>query len=217
LRVARFTDTALTSCQRADLAKYRYDVFVGRLGWDLPCQPGHDQDQFDVPHAVHVLASDDEDQILGYARLLPTTSDYLLGSLFPELLSGHAPPNDPRIWELSRYAATDTRPAASAGTRDDEIVVGKLVLLNAIRTAQQHGAQSLVFCTTVAIERLAMRWGVDIRRLGAPVRSNGQLLVAAIIDFTPRTLAALTGDASAKPAPCINPAAVHAPSELLAA
>jgi N-acyl-L-homoserine lactone synthetase len=49
-----------------------------------------------------------------------------------------------------------------------------------------------VCCTTVGIERLAHRWGVDIQRLGPPHRSGGGLLVAARIDCTERTIAALT-------------------------
>ena len=189
----------LTTTARDEVARYRYDVFVGRLGWDLPCAPGYDQDQFDVAEAVHVVANDDADRILGYARLLPTTGPYLLGSLFPELLGGQQPPSDPSIWELSRYTATDTRPGVAA-SRHAEVVVGKLVLLEAIRAAVQRGAGSIVFCTTVAIERLAMRWGVDIRRLGAPVRGDGMLLVAALIDFTPKTFAALAvTEAEARP------------------
>lgn len=193
MRIVRYADTALTNTARVDLARYRYDVFVGRLGWNLPCPAGYDQDQFDTPQALHVVASDDADQILGYARLLPTTGEYLLAALFPELLGAAQPPCDPRIWELSRYAATDTR--STPASRADEVLVGKLVLLAAIRTAAQQGATSIVFCTTVAIERLAMRWGVDLRRLGAPVRSNGQLLVAALIAFTPKTFAALAAAA----------------------
>jgi N-acyl-L-homoserine lactone synthetase len=214
LRIDQYADAMLTAAARDDLARYRYDAFVGHLGWELPCAPGRDQDQFDTADAVHVVASDDAGQILGYARLLPTTGPYVLSSLYPELLSGQRPPADPRLWELSRYTAIDTRPGAT-GSHHDEVAVGKHVLLAAIRAAAQRGASSIVFCTSLAIERLAMRWGVDIRRLGTSLRSGGILLVAALIDFTPRTFTALAAAADeattsrVPPERCEDLAAIH--------
>lgn len=191
MRIHRYADTALSAATRTELAAYRYDVFVGRLGWELPCRPGCDQDQFDKDDAVHLVARSDEGRVIGYARLLPTEGSYLLGELFPQLLAGHQPPRDAQIWELSRYAAMDILQQGLPGASAADLLVGKQLLLQAIRTAAQAGAKRLIFCTTVAIERLAMRWGVDIQRLGAPVRSEGQLLVAAMIEFSEKTFDAL--------------------------
>jgi len=196
MKLSRHADLDLNPITRAELARYRYDVFVGRLGWQLPSSACQDQDQFDVPGAVHIVAHDDEDCMVGYARLLPTTGPYLLASLFPELLGGQPMPCDPQIWELSRYAGMDIRSAPGRMAADSDVVIGKRVLLQAIQTAAQGGAQRLIFCTNVAIERLAMRWGVDIRRVAAPVRHGKQLLVAALIEFTPQTFAALQAPAS---------------------
>lgn len=182
------TDFALSGATRAELAAYRYEVFVGRLGWELPCPVGHDQDQFDIPEALHLAARSDEGHVIGYARLLPTTGRYLLAELFPQLLGDQPVPQDAAIWELSRYAAMNTRGPTDAHA---DLLVGKQVLLQAVHTASLHGAERLVFCTSVAIERLAMRWGVDIRRMGPPVRHGQQLLVAALIEFNDKTLAAL--------------------------
>jgi N-acyl-L-homoserine lactone synthetase len=210
MKITCHDDTALTTSRRAALARYRYDVFVGRLGWNLPCEPGYDQDQFDLPQAIHLVAEADDEHILGYARLLPTTGDYLLGNLFPELLGGALPPSDPTLWELSRYAASDTRGLSKA---DAEVAVGKHVLLTAIQVAAQAGACGLMFCTTVAIERLAMRWGVSIRRLGPPVRNNGQLLVAALIEFTEQTFTALAPQLAPE-TEAVNPALLPAAQNL---
>ncbi|MCV2419327.1 acyl-homoserine-lactone synthase [Paucibacter sp. DJ2R-2] len=182
-------DTALSERARFELASYRHEVFVERLGWDLPCQPGLDQDQFDLPQAVHLAARADDGHLIGYARLLPTTGRYLLAELFPDLLGQQAAPQDAAVWELSRYAAMDTH---GSGNASDELFVGKQVLLRAILTAAGSGAERLVFCTSVAIERLAMRWGVDIHRMAPPVRHGRQLLVAAVIEFSEQTLRALS-------------------------
>lgn len=193
MKLSQIADRELNPMSRAELARYRYQVFVGHLGWQLPATGEEDQDQFDVASAVHIVAHDDDRSMVGYARLLPTTEPYLVAKLFPELLGGQEAPSDPRIWELSRYAAMSLRTTGLAGKSPDDIAVGKQVLLQAIETAAQAGAERLIFCTTVAIERLAMRWGVDIRRVAPPVRRDQQLLVAAIIEFTPQTLAALKG------------------------
>lgn len=201
-------DVSLNGATRAELAAYRYEVFVGRLGWELPCPVGHDQDQFDIPQALHLAARAEEGHLIGYARLLPTTGRYLLAELFPQLLGDQPVPQDAAIWELSRYAAMNTRGPADAHA---DLLVGKQVLLQAVQTAALHGAQRLVFCTSVAIERLAMRWGVDIRRMGPPVRHGQQLLVAALIEFNDKTLAAL-GASPEVPHAAASLAALRAPA-----
>src|SRR4051794_24886728 len=55
------------------LAGYRHQVFVERLGWELPSQPGYEQDQFDRADTVHVVARNASGDIVGCGRLLPTS------------------------------------------------------------------------------------------------------------------------------------------------
>ncbi|MBL8509853.1 MAG: GNAT family N-acetyltransferase, partial [Chitinimonas sp.] len=94
------------------LARYRHRVFVEKLGWQLKCQDGLEFDQFDRPDTLYVVAQDQDDQVVGGARLLPTTRPYLLGEIFPQLLNGQPVPNSSDIWELSRFAAVDFSEAA---------------------------------------------------------------------------------------------------------
>jgi acyl homoserine lactone synthase len=186
MRIKRHTDDELSLDARSAIARYRYQVFVESLGWKLPCATGFEQDEFDSEDATHLVAQTHEDQIVGYARLLPTTGPYLLGVHFAHLLGDATPPSSPAIWELSRFATND---ATSSEAKDR---VGKKLLLEAIRCATERGCQQLVFCTTVGIERLARRWGTDIHRLGPPQRFGGDLLVAASIICNDMTRAALT-------------------------
>ncbi|MFT3665948.1 acyl-homoserine-lactone synthase [Piscinibacter sp.] len=176
MRIACFADSELTDSSRCDIARYRYRVFVGQLGWDLPVPHDHDQDGFDVAYTRHVVATE-VNTIVGYARLLPTTRPYLLRSVFPDLLNGGSAPCDEEVWELSRYAATDLRHGDASP--DISTIVGKALLLEAMRVTQAQGAHTLVFCTTVAVERLSRRWGMDTRRLGPTKRTSAGLLVAA--------------------------------------
>ncbi len=130
MQIAAYTDAALTHSNRRAMARYRYRVFVGQLGWDLPVPVDCDQDQFDNPHTRHLIAYDRE-EVVGYARLLPTTQPYLLQTLFPELLNGMGAPVDEGVWELSRYAATDLRHGNAAV--EMSMPVGKALLLEAMR------------------------------------------------------------------------------------
>lgn len=182
-----YADHELTTTMRAQIAQYRYEVFVRQMGWELPCEAGFEQDEFDAPRAVHVVAFDDEERIIGYGRLLPTTQPYLLQTHFASLVQGGPMPQQQQIWELSRYTAADPqRPGARQDSR-----VGKQLLLEAIGFAARRGATSFVCCTSVAIERLSQRWGLTMHRMGPPQRLDGYLLVAGQIDFTAKTLEAL--------------------------
>ena len=89
------------------VARYRYQLFVERLGWKLQARNGIELDQFDRPDTLYVVAQNVQGDILGCARLLPTTKPYLLGEIFPQLLNGLPPPCSSEVWELSRFASGD--------------------------------------------------------------------------------------------------------------
>ena len=71
-----------------DVARFRHMVFVERLGWSLQTHDNTEHDQFDRPDTVYVVTKNDEGDIFGCARLLPTIRPYLLGEVFPQLLNG---------------------------------------------------------------------------------------------------------------------------------
>ncbi|MBA2674456.1 acyl-homoserine-lactone synthase [Ramlibacter sp.] len=193
MQIRCYTDENLTPALRAATARYRHEVFVEQMGWELPCEPGYEQDEFDTAGATHVLAfNEDDGRIVGYGRLLPTTQTYLLEKHFASLVNG-TPPRTAGVWELSRYTASDPH-----GGKTQDAEVGKRVLLAAMRFAAARGAHSLVCCTTVAIERLSNRWGVQMQRLGPPQRIDGFLLIAGQIAFTQEACEAL-GAAPVRP------------------
>ena len=189
--IEQLSGRIMSSVARSAVARFRYGVFVQDLQWTLPCKEGAEQDEFDTTDATHIVAYSDDGAVMGYARLLPTDRPYLLATHFPHLLNGQEPPCTPFIWELSRFAA-----GIGPGTGPDDstcmrTLVGKRVLLEAVKFGQARECRQLVFCTTVAIERLARRWGVDVRRLGRPCRVGPDLLVALSIECTDHTIAAL--------------------------
>jgi len=178
------------------LAGYRYQVFVERLGWELQTLPGHEQDQFDHEDTVHVVARDDDGSIVGCGRLLPTTESYLLESVFPELLNGLPVPRHETVWELSRFAAMDTKVHEGRASGRGEHVAER-VLLEALRFCAARGVTHLLAVSTLAVERMIQRVGVDVRRIGPPSKIGGQMVLAFVIGVNDRSLDALAAYESA--------------------
>ncbi|UXH77464.1 acyl-homoserine-lactone synthase [Roseateles amylovorans] len=213
MRIELIDDQAVSATTRGAIARYRHRVFIESLQWDLPCDPGHEQDEFDAEGATH-LAAFDGDQVVGYARLLPTLRPYLLATHFANLLNGAAAPQSAEVWELSRFAAGHAAQPGSASDAKAHTRIGKRVLLEAVRFVMARNGEQLICCTTVAVERLAHRWGVDIERLGPPVRTSAGLLVAARIHCSRQTLEALEPAAVQITSTAGSAASLHAPGHV---
>lgn len=166
------------------IAHYRYRVFEETLQWGLPCEPGLEVDQFDHAQTLYVVAHKDDGEIVGVARLLPTTSPYLLGEVFPQLLDGKPVPASEEVWELSRFAAVDfAEPAVRALPRQFSSGVAVELLQAAFRAAAAHGAKRLVTVSPVGVERLLRKQRVQARRIGMPMMVGGDPICAIEISI----------------------------------
>jgi acyl homoserine lactone synthase len=162
---------------------FRHEIFVRRLGWSLPMIEGVERDQYDNEDAIYFIARDPADHITACARLLPTTRQCLLSELAGDLLGHNPPPQDPWIWELSRFATSVRK---SGEGRVLSLSQPTLDLLAAIIDfARQRDIKRLVLGTFVAIERLLIRAGFDIHRLAAPRRMPDGLFVVVFIEVHP--------------------------------
>ena len=75
----------LSAAMIAELGRYRHQVFIEKLGWDVVSTSRvRDQefDQFDHPQTRYIVAMGRQG-ICGCARLLPTTDAYLLRKSSP--------------------------------------------------------------------------------------------------------------------------------------
>lgn len=166
-------------------AAYRYKVFVERLGWQLSTQNGFEQDQFDRPDTLYVVARNELGEICGCARLLPTTRPYLLAEVFPQLLNGASPPNVPEVWELSRFAAIDLNAnTTSALGHSSPIAIG--LLKEAMACAMARGADRLITVSPIGVERILQRGafqraGFHTHRAGPPIIIDGNPIFACWI------------------------------------
>ncbi len=177
----------LTSTIKNDLFKYRFDVFVKTLGWNLNTPNGIEVDQFDHDETLYVVAKDNFGDIMGCARLLPTTKPYLLEVVFPELLNGLDVPKSSDIWEISRF--TNVQPGESTNNsaignngQISELSFSNL-LHSAIACAKAQGAKRLISVSPVGIERLLRKVGIKAYRAGPPKIIDGHAILACWIDI----------------------------------
>lgn len=173
----------LPAHKTTQLFKYRYQVFVELLGWQLDVPPGRETDQFDHDDTLYVIAEDEAGSIVGCARLLPTTAPYLLEEVFPELLNGAPIPKSADIWELSRFTSCDLNSVSNtrSGQFSSEDTVD--LLEASLDCARRHGAKRVISVSPIGVERLLRRAGFKARRAGPPTIVDGYPLVACWIDL----------------------------------
>jgi len=160
--------------------EFRHEIFVRRLGWSVPLIEGEERDQYDNDNTVYFVVQDGTAGVTACARLLPTTTNYMLAELFGDLLGGQSPPCDPGIWELSRFA-TNTRKSGEG--RVLSLADPTLNLLSAVtQFARHHDIRRLILVTSVAIERLLIRAQFDVHRIAPPRRMPDGLFVALFIE-----------------------------------
>ncbi|MFC3110466.1 acyl-homoserine-lactone synthase [Undibacterium arcticum] len=165
------------------ISSYRHKVFVDTLGWQLQTQNGLELDQFDRPDTLYVATQDDEGQVNGCARLLPTDRPYLLGEVFPELMNGLVPPCTPDVWELSRFAAMDFNNRTSSALGQFSSPVAVRLLQESIACAATHGAKRLITVSPIGIERLLRKAGFHAHRAGPPMVIGGHPIFACWIEL----------------------------------
>lgn len=166
----------------AEIGLYRYRVFVEKLGWELRCEVGLEYDQFDRDDTVYVVAQDNDRQIIGLARLLPTSRPYLLGEVFPQLMNGLPVPASDDVWELSRFVALDFKEQAASASMQFSSPVAINLLRESIVVAFRLGASRLITVSPLGVERLLRKAGFKAYRAGPPMVVDGHAIFANWID-----------------------------------
>ncbi|MCY4044254.1 MAG: GNAT family N-acetyltransferase [Cellvibrionales bacterium] len=181
--ISGFSDAIKPETKQA-LFEYRYKVFIERLGWDMATQNGIEIDQFDHDGTFHIIANSPEGEVVGCARLLPTTKPYLLEDVFPELLNGQPAPKSDDVWELSRFTTVNlntqqkTQGAMQAQLPHETL---QNLLYKAMACAKENGAKMIISVSPLGIERLLRNLGVPSKRMGPPLLIDGHKLIACLI------------------------------------
>ncbi|HZV98531.1 MAG TPA: acyl-homoserine-lactone synthase [Methylophilaceae bacterium] len=161
-----------------DMHKLRAKVFKDRMGWDVPIISGMEIDGYDAIEPTYMLIRESEGMLIGCWRILPTVGPYMLKDSFPELLHGQSAPEDPKIWELSRFAIeTDGRHNFGFSEVAMESI-GEIIAYG-----HRMNVDYYVTVTTTAIERLLRRAGLVTSRFGPPIRIGVENAIALYVDI----------------------------------
>lgn len=184
------TRSQLSSSAEAELASYRYEIFVDRLHWQLPAEVGREFDQFDRADTRYVIARDAHGRVCGCARLLPTTQAYLLDEVFPGLMNGQAAPHDVGVWELSRFS-TRAPGELQAPSREEARTRFCCLFATVVETALTQGATRLITFTAMGVERILRRIGIHAHRVGPPQLIDDKPILALWIELDEQTCRSL--------------------------
>jgi N-acyl-L-homoserine lactone synthetase len=154
------------------LFRFRKALFVDALGWDLIVDNGCERDQFDTSSAVYCALFRD-DVLVGGFRAISTDHPYLARWVFPQLAMSEPYPQQPDIWEISRFGVLPSEVSSDG--------VGILYSL-VFRWAYTRRASALVAIADARYERFLRSLGIRTRRYG-PMQvigtdTSGRSLVA---------------------------------------
>ena len=166
--------------------RLRHRIFVEEKGWtDLARPDGREIDQFDTAHAVHVLALED-DELVGYSRLLPTTRPHLLSDVYPQLCEGERPAG-PHLWEWTRQGVARSHRARGKVVNPVSIEL----LTGIVEWGMANGVTGLLLQMPTLYIIHVLQLHFRAQPLGLPVPIGGEEILAATATFDGRTLARL--------------------------
>jgi acyl homoserine lactone synthase len=191
------TPREMSDSDRTGMFRLRCQTFRDRLGWDVKVtEDGLEIDEYDrLDRVRYIIARAPDTKIDACWRLLPTLGPNMLRDIFPQLMHGQPVPAAADTWELSRFAVASDRMASQEGEDNHQIGFGELsvaMMRESTHFACEQGISRYVTVTTTAIERLLKRQGLNIHRVGPPIRIGMVMTVACFIEIDEITLAALT-------------------------
>jgi len=161
-----------------EMHELRAKVFRERMRWEVPVIGGMEIDGYDAIDPFYMMMHGSDGCLRGCWRLLPTDGPYMLKDTFPELLHGSNAPEDPNIWELSRFAMqTESQPSFGFSNMAIESIQ------KIIGYGNRRGIRSYVTVTTTAIERMLRRADVVTNRIGPPITIGVERAVAIYVDI----------------------------------
>ncbi len=87
-----------------DMWRVRYKTFVEEQKWPLPSFNKQERDCYDDDAATYLVTLDEENKIKASARLIPTTTPFLMEEIFPHLVENPKDlPRNPTTVEFTRY------------------------------------------------------------------------------------------------------------------
>ncbi|MBP1844388.1 acyl-homoserine lactone synthase [Rhizobium petrolearium] len=159
--------------------RFRHQCFVDELGWEaLRQSDGRERDAFDTQSTIHLVLTE-ENEVVGYSRLLPTMKPHLLSHLYPELIGEESYPRGRQVFEWGRCAtARHVRHVRGIATAD--------VLMTAVLEFLVFSKiETVIIQTNPALVKMIRRRGYRLEVLREPVLYEGEpvMVIAAYPSF----------------------------------
>lgn len=168
-----------------EMYRLRHRIFRERLDWDVAVSGGCEIDPFDALGPYYLLLKAQTGRLDGCVRLLPTTGPNMLRDNFSMLLKDSHAPEDPRVWESSRFAL-DVPPSAP---KEAGVALGTYELFaGMIEFGLSRNLHSIVTVTDLRIERILRRAGWPLERLSDPLTIGNTRAVAGYLEVSADSL-----------------------------
>lgn len=155
--------------------------FVDFFDWDVPVvDDRYEVDQFDGPHAVYIVAIDEEGRHEASMRMLPSTHPHLLGTLFPHLCPNGVPIGE-ATWESTRLCLPQRHGAARRLDLRDQLISAM------VDFALARGIDRITGVIPDGFRKLVLAMGWRAEPLGPALRIKGGPIGAFAIDIGPDT------------------------------
>lgn len=168
----------------------RYRVFKERLKWDVQTSGDMEVDSFDALHPAYLVQLATDGRVQGCVRLLPSVGPTMLRDTFPALLAGHNAPSSCSVWESSRFAldVTTDAPKGKHGIARAtyELFAGMIEF-----GLSRHLTDIVTVLTDARMERILLRAGWPLRRIGSPSKIGNTLAVAGYLAISSEILSHL--------------------------
>ena len=160
---AQYFGRALSSQYRL-----RYRSFVDRQDWSLSEFNGMEYDQYDTPATTYLVWQDQDQEVRGMSRLLPTDRPYMLKDLWPDSVQKIDMPHSLHIWEGSRFCIDKKLPRRLRQKITSEIVCAYL------EYGLQNNIESIIGIMPPLIwKSVFMNAGWDVEFLGTEEHYGG--------------------------------------------
>jgi len=150
--------------------RLRKRVFADQLGWDVSVSGHRERDRYDELHPGYLLwCGEDQRQLYGSVRLMPTTGPTLLYDVFRETFPDVCDLIAPGIWEGTRMCIDeDAIDRDFPDMRPDRAFC--LLLLALCEAALANGINTMISNYEPHMRRVYQKAGAELDELG---RSDG--------------------------------------------
>lgn len=147
----------------------RYTVFKEILNWNVITFDKQEKDCFDELETVFfVLVIDEDDNLLGCKRLLPTTHPYMLEKVFPQLFDELIIPKEKNVWELSRFSINPHFQQDVSMMSFNKVTL--LLIKGICDFAMQNNIDYYLAVTTDRMRRLVKKMNMDADMIGKKIK-----------------------------------------------